>query len=87
MLYPANACGIVQHPAAPFAEAERRVAVLGRAGFFVHHSSGSHRILKHHEKTGLRVTLPWHNKDLKRRTLLSIIEQSGFSPDEFMKLF
>ena len=35
----------------------------------------------------MRVTLPWHNKDLKRRTLLSIIEQSGFSPDEFMKLF
>ena len=33
-----------------------------------------------------RVTLPWHNKDLKRGTLALIIEQSGHTTEEFLKL-
>jgi predicted RNA binding protein YcfA (HicA-like mRNA interferase family) len=60
--------------------------VLERAGFIVHHVTGSHYILKHPERTGLRVTLPWHNKDLKRGTLRSIIEQAGYTIDEFVEL-
>ncbi len=57
---------------------------LQRAGFFVHHTSGSHYILKHHDRPTLRVTVAFHNRDLKRRTLESIIEQSGLSVDEFL---
>lgn len=60
--------------------------VLERAGFEVHHVTGSHYILKHPEKIGLRVTLPWHNKDLKRGTLRSIVEQAGYTIDEFAQL-
>jgi len=60
--------------------------VLEHAGFKVHHVTGSHYILKHPEKTGLRVTLPWPNKDLKRGTLRSIIEQAGFTADKFAEL-
>jgi predicted RNA binding protein YcfA (HicA-like mRNA interferase family) len=56
---------------------------LGRAGFFIHHTSGSHHVLKHPLKPHLRVTLPFHNKDLKRRTLASIIEQAGLTTEEF----
>jgi predicted RNA binding protein YcfA (HicA-like mRNA interferase family) len=59
---------------------------LKRAGFFVHHATGSHYVLKHPQKAGLRVTLAWHNRDLKRRTLMSIIEQSGCTIDEFVDL-
>ncbi len=59
---------------------------LNRAGFLLHHTTGSHYILKHPEKPGLRVTLPWHNKDLKRGTLKSIIEQAGFTTEEFAAL-
>jgi predicted RNA binding protein YcfA (HicA-like mRNA interferase family) len=59
---------------------------LERAGFFVHHSTGSHAILKHPDKSDLRVTLAMHNKDLKRGTLLSIIRQAGFTTDEFLAL-
>jgi predicted RNA binding protein YcfA (HicA-like mRNA interferase family) len=59
---------------------------LQRAGFFVHHTSGSHYILKHPDKPTLRVTVPYHNKDLKRRTLASIIEQAGMTVDEFIQL-
>lgn len=59
---------------------------LQRAGFFIHHTSGSHYILKHPDKPQLRVTLAYHNRDLKRRTLESIIEGSGLTHDEFIDL-
>jgi predicted RNA binding protein YcfA (HicA-like mRNA interferase family) len=59
---------------------------LERAGFEVHHVTGSHYILKHPQKSGVRVTLPWHNKDLKRGTLRSIIGQAGYTTDEFAEL-
>jgi predicted RNA binding protein YcfA (HicA-like mRNA interferase family) len=59
---------------------------LERVGFVVHHVMGSHYILKHLEKSGVRVTLPWHNKDLKRGTLRSVIEQAGYTTDEFAGL-
>jgi predicted RNA binding protein YcfA (HicA-like mRNA interferase family) len=59
---------------------------LRRAGFFVHHTSGSHHVLKHPGKPHLRVTIPYHNKDLKRRTLASIIEQAALTTDEFREL-
>ena len=59
---------------------------LQRKGFYVHHVKGSHYYLKHAQQPGLRVTIPFHGTDLKRRTLLSIIEQSGFSVEEFLEL-
>jgi predicted RNA binding protein YcfA (HicA-like mRNA interferase family) len=52
----------------------------------VHHTTGSHYVLKHPDKLTLRVTVPYHNKDLKRRTLASIIEQAGMTVDEFVRL-
>jgi len=59
---------------------------LQRSGFYIHHTNGSHYILKHPGKPGLRVTLPWHNKDLKRGTLASIIQQAGYTAEEFSEL-
>jgi len=59
---------------------------LERAGFFVHHVKGSHYILKHPDRPELRITLPFHGGDLKRRTLMSIVDQSGLSLDDFLEL-
>jgi predicted RNA binding protein YcfA (HicA-like mRNA interferase family) len=56
------------------------------SGFFVHHLKGSHYYLKHPDRPSLRVTLPFHRGDLKRRTLTSIIDQAGMSIGEFLKL-
>jgi predicted RNA binding protein YcfA (HicA-like mRNA interferase family) len=55
-------------------------------GFVIHHVSGSHYILKHPEKPKLRITLAYHNHDLKRRTLDSVLEQAGLSQEEFIDL-
>jgi predicted RNA binding protein YcfA (HicA-like mRNA interferase family) len=64
----------------------RVVAALERAGFYVHHIKGSHHILKHPDRPALRVTIAVHNADLKRKTLASIIEQTGMSGEESLKL-
>ena len=60
--------------------------VLTRLGFYLHHATGSHYVLKHPDRPNLRVTLPWHTRDLKRGTLQSVIEQAGYTVDEFADL-
>ena len=62
------------------------IRALERAGFFVRRISGSHYILKHQTKVTLRVTVPFHSRDLKRGTLQSIVKQAGFTNEEFLKL-
>ena len=62
------------------------VRALERGGFFVHHTTGSHRILKHPEHPELRITVPFHRRDLKHGTLRSIVRQAGFTVEEFQKL-
>lgn len=59
---------------------------LQRTGFYIHHTTGSHYILKQPARPELRVTVPLHTKDLKRRTLESIIDQSGLTKAEFQAL-
>ena len=57
----------------------------GKAGFYVHHVSGSPYILKHADRPEGRVTLPFHNRDLKRGTLLAIIDEAGLTVDGFVE--
>jgi len=70
----------------PVLKPKEVIRALERAGFFIHHSTGSHHILKHPDRPGPRVTVAYHNRDLKRKTLASIIEQSGLSIEEFFEL-
>ncbi len=62
------------------------VAALGRAGFFVHHQKGSHVGLRHRTDLARRVTVPMHNRDMKRGTLRSVLHQAGLTPEEFIAL-
>lgn len=59
------------------------IRALKRSGFIVHHTTGSHYIMK---KEKVRVTVPYHNKDLKLGTLASIIAQAGITVEEFVEL-
>ena len=70
----------------PVVKPREVLRALQRAGFFIHHSTGSHHILKHLDKAELRVTLAMHNKDLKRKTLATIIDQAGYTVEEFIEL-
>jgi predicted RNA binding protein YcfA (HicA-like mRNA interferase family) len=67
----------------PSLKPRKVIRALERNGFYVHHTTGSHYILK---KGALRVTVAYHNKDLKPGTLSSIISQSGLTVEEFLDL-
>jgi len=59
------------------------IRALKRNGFVIDHVTGSHYILI---RERLRVTVPYHNRDLKRGTLASIITQAGLTVEEFVDL-
>ena len=73
-------------PRLPALTSRQVLAALQRAGFFVHHQTGSHATLKHRDDTRLRVTIPVHARDLQRGTLMAIVRQSGMTVDELMRL-
>ncbi|MDO8663225.1 MAG: type II toxin-antitoxin system HicA family toxin [Candidatus Wildermuthbacteria bacterium] len=61
-------------------------ALVTRARFYEYHQSGSHIQLRHLDNPGLRVTIPFHKKDLSPKTLKSIIKQAGISVEGFLNL-
>lgn len=56
------------------------IKVLEKAGFRFVRQKGSHRLYR---KGDLRITVPYHNKDLKPGTLQSILRQTGIKKEEF----
>ena len=62
------------------------IRALERAGFFVHHVRGSHYHLRHGDDASLRVTVPYHPRELYRALLRSIIKQAGMTVEEFLDL-
>jgi predicted RNA binding protein YcfA (HicA-like mRNA interferase family) len=70
----------------PVLKAREIVAALERAGFFIHHSKGSHVQLKHRDRPELRITVPFHSGDVPRGTLRSIIRQAGLTVEQFSAL-
>ncbi|HEV7474496.1 MAG TPA: type II toxin-antitoxin system HicA family toxin [Pyrinomonadaceae bacterium] len=70
-------------PKLPSVKPKMIIRALKRNGFVVHHTTGSHYFLK---KDKLRVSVPYHNKDLKPGTMASIISQAGLSVEQFVDL-
>jgi predicted RNA binding protein YcfA (HicA-like mRNA interferase family) len=63
------------------------IKALLRAGFYIHHQTGSHAQLRHVSKAHLRVTVPRHDRfDLPRPVLRSILHQAELSVEEFIAL-
>ncbi len=60
----------------PAIKPKKLLHLFEKKGFFIHHQKGSHAVLKHFKIPELRITLPIHNKDLKKKTLLSILKQA-----------
>jgi predicted RNA binding protein YcfA (HicA-like mRNA interferase family) len=57
-----------------------------RAGCSIDHVTGSHYILYHPGKPQLRVTVVYHNTDMRPSAPRSIIRQAGLTIDEFIDL-
>ncbi len=70
----------------PVLKPRQVLRALERAGFVVHHQTGSHAQLRHPVKTHLRVTVPRHDRfDLPRAVLRSILRQAELSIEEFLE--
>lgn len=72
-------------PKLPRLSSRKILAALMRAGFYIHHQSGSHINLRHLLKTHLHVVIPRHHRDLAPKTLKSIIVQAELTVDEFIE--
>jgi predicted RNA binding protein YcfA (HicA-like mRNA interferase family) len=70
----------------PSVKAKDVVRALGRVGFSVSRTSGSHCRLIHATDPARKVTVPIHGGDLKRGTLRAIISQAGLTVAEFINL-
>ncbi len=60
--------------------------LLQRAGFYVDRVRGSHTILLHPGKAGVRVVLAVHGDDLHPSELKRLLRAAGIEPNEFRKL-
>ena len=70
----------------PIVSARKVIKALKSVGFEVTRQSGSHIILvKFEDNKKLTVVVPNH-EEIAKGTLLSIIQQSGLTKEEFIKL-
>jgi predicted RNA binding protein YcfA (HicA-like mRNA interferase family) len=70
----------------PALTARKLLGALQRAGYSIHHSTGSHYYLKHPKRPEVRITVPYHRGDLKRQTVQSILRQAGMTADQLVEL-
>jgi predicted RNA binding protein YcfA (HicA-like mRNA interferase family) len=73
-------------PKLPRITSRKLLQVLIRAGFYIHHQTGSHANLRHRTKLQLHIVVPRHSGDLALKTLKSIIVQADMTVDEFVRL-
>lgn len=64
---------------------KKLVKALKKIGFEEARQTGSHLILLN-KKSKKIISVPIHNKDIKRGLLTGIIKQAGLTTEEFIKL-
>lgn len=72
-------------PKLPVVKPRVVIRKLKKIGFVVDHITGSHYVLYKEGHPNL-VTIPLHNKDLKPGTIHNILEQSGLTVSQFLKI-
>lgn len=73
-------------PKLPVINSRKLLRALKRAGFVIDRQEGSHVSLIHPDCPELTVTVPYHNKDLKKGTLHHILKQAGLTVEQLIKL-
>jgi len=66
--------------------ARKTLSALLKAGFYIHHQTGSHANLRHNTQEYLHVVIPRHNKELAPKTLKSILVQTEITIEQFIEL-
>ena len=68
-------------PKLPAVTPKQLISILKFNGFLLDHITGSHYFFYHPIKK-LLTTIPFHNKDIPKGTLVAILKQTGISRDE-----
>ena len=72
-------------PKPPVVKPKEIIRALKRKGFEVDHISGSHYVMYNVDKT-LRTVIAYHNKPIKRKTVMSILKSANISVEELKEL-
>ena len=72
-------------PRLPTVTPRQLAEALEKVGFEIDHQTGSHVVLRR-ASDGVRMVVPWHNRDLGRVLTLRIIRSAGLTRDEFEEL-
>jgi len=73
-------------PRLPVLKPKEVLRAFLKAGFEVHHQTGSHAQLRHPSKPHLRVTIPRHDRfDLPQSILKSILRQAEMTLEDFLR--
>jgi predicted RNA binding protein YcfA (HicA-like mRNA interferase family) len=73
-------------PKLPRTTSRKLLQALLRAGFYVHHQTGSHANLRHRTKTHIHIVVPRHSGDLAPKTIKSIIVQAELTVEQLLEL-
>lgn len=73
-------------PKLPQVKGDRLVSALRKEGWYVDRASGSHVIMRHEDKPGVKITIPVHGKPVKPGTLSNILKKAELSTEEIKRL-
>ena len=74
-------------PRAPRLTGKQVERAILKAGWYLHHSRGSHFYYRNPEHPGKQITLAIHAGEIiPQKTLRSILEQADLTLDEFIEL-
>jgi len=68
-------------PKLPVLTPKKLIKILKRHGFYLDHSTGSHKVY-YHPETKRRLTVHFHRKDLPKGTLMSMLKQAGIEKED-----
>ena len=71
-------------PKLPVISSRELLRALKKAGFMIDRQEGRHLSLIHPQYPQLTVTVPMHNRDLKKGTLQHILKQANLTVDELV---
>ncbi|MBI2852550.1 MAG: type II toxin-antitoxin system HicA family toxin [Chloroflexi bacterium] len=73
-------------PKLPQIKGDTLVNALNKEGWYVDRTHGSHAIMRHEGKPGVKLIIPIHTKPVKPGTLSNILKMAGLSIGEIKKL-
>ena len=70
----------------PQIKGDRLVNALRKEGWYIDRIRGSHVIMRHEGKPGVKIIIPVHGKSVKPGTLSNILKKAELSAEEIKEL-